>query len=265
MSPVIRNDNSHAVYPGGKRDLRLEAGEVSVREGDEADALLALDGVNELGGDEGQSALDAYRAERGPVTTGESGAAKLEREVAEVRNAATLVGTSAPLQRVIGDDQAPLGPPTGTISTKAVEAAKSDAQRAAFGDHEALPGEKVTTPQVPSPAGGPTGDEVHDRQVETTEAVDEVAQGLIPAEHAARGVTGADGEVDLEEVLDDDDDGDGEVARDDAGARTYEDVKGDDLDKLATDRNIEGRSSLKADEIRAALREQDAAAAAPQS
>jgi hypothetical protein len=48
---------------------------------------------------------------------------------------------SAPLNRVIGDNEAPYGPPTGTITTKqaVMREASNSNERNAFGDHEWLP------------------------------------------------------------------------------------------------------------------------------
>jgi hypothetical protein len=50
-------------------------------------------------------------------------------------------GVAAPLNKVIGDNEAPFGPPTGTITTKqaVMREASSSAERLAFGDHEWLP------------------------------------------------------------------------------------------------------------------------------
>jgi hypothetical protein len=48
---------------------------------------------------------------------------------------------AAPLNVVVGDNEAPFGPPTGTITTKqaVMRDASSSAERLAFGDHEWLP------------------------------------------------------------------------------------------------------------------------------
>jgi hypothetical protein len=64
-----------------------------------------------------------------------------QKKFGEVTEWVGHASVSAPLNRVIGDNEAPFGPPTGTITTKqaVMRAAENSNERNAFGDHEWLP------------------------------------------------------------------------------------------------------------------------------
>jgi hypothetical protein len=70
--------------------------------------------------------------------------AKPDAMMAAVADRIAWIGdatVAAPLNTVVGDNEAPFGPPTGTITTKqaVMRDAASSAERMAFGDHEWLP------------------------------------------------------------------------------------------------------------------------------
>lgn len=85
--------------------------------------------------------------------------------IKDARHAVRAESVSEPLNRVVGDDEAPFGPPTGEVSTKVDEARKGVAERIAFADHEAL--DPVTEPdELLTPHGIEKSQVIHNRQNE---------------------------------------------------------------------------------------------------
>jgi hypothetical protein len=83
----------------------------------------------------------------------------------DARHTVRAESVSEPLQRVVGDDEAPFGPPTGEVSTKVDEARKGVAERIAFADHEAL--DPVDEPdELLTPHGIEKSQVIHNRQNE---------------------------------------------------------------------------------------------------
>lgn len=168
--PVIQNQNSQGVKP---TDLpRLAAGEArSVNDAD-AKKYLAVDGVVKLTGDEADSAL----AGSGTTSPDKTGDMVVNESIAE-HAAQTGAFIAAPNQVVVGDDEAPLGPPTGVRSTKRTEAEKDLAHRLAFADHEALG--KVEVGAEETPHGVPTSQVIHNEQADAQATADELAGELV--------------------------------------------------------------------------------------
>jgi hypothetical protein len=99
----------------------------------------------------------------------------------EARSAARRF-LSATNQVVVGDDEAPFGPDTGTVTTKQAHiegVPAGDPERVAFADHEAFPSE----------VQGKSVTDVHAQQAVDTEAVNQLAAEILDdaAEGEARG------------------------------------------------------------------------------
>lgn len=129
------NTNNQRVEP--TEGVRLKAGQVGHFDGVDADRLLALDGVHPLDSDEG----DEYVKAHPEVVTSEASASLVLSDALTAVSRAQAVITQAPQQRVIGDDEAPLGPPTGTVTTRHQQAELSPVDAAAFAPNEALASE----------------------------------------------------------------------------------------------------------------------------
>lgn len=178
---VYRNNLKHGINPTGSR--RVPPGGVVDAQGDEAKVYEATNGVEKLSGQEAKDALEPRYD--GP-TSGKSGAMLQEEALAEGRVAARALTVSGPLNVVVGDDEAPYGPPTGTLSTKRDEAQKDLAHRLAFADHEAV--EKVSTEGVDplTPHGVVNGQFVHNDQAEAFDRANDTAELLVEAAEDAK-------------------------------------------------------------------------------
>lgn len=158
--PYVRNDNQHGVRTGNSRVAANSVGYVS---DEDLKVYETYEGVEKLSDAKGKEAVEEQRA--GGLTP-ESPSHDLHEELAELRVAHRMAAVAAPLQVVRGDDDAPLGPPSGVITTKqAVAKGGSEAERRAFADHE-----YDEVPEGASP--------VEQVQAEATNAAEEVAQGL---------------------------------------------------------------------------------------
>jgi len=87
---------------------------------------------------------DNEAAEAAQNRPGTYASAKPNKVMGSIADAMAWIGratTSAPLNVVVGDNEAPYGPPSGTITTKqaVMRDASSSVERRAFGDHEWLP------------------------------------------------------------------------------------------------------------------------------
>lgn len=112
---VLKNTLGHVVSSGS---LKLRAGHAKLVDNEDADArvVAGYNGVESLspGSDEANAALDRSR----PVCE-RSGESDFGTELARARGRVNHIAVSAPLQIVVGDDAAPLGPPSGTVTTAA--------------------------------------------------------------------------------------------------------------------------------------------------
>lgn len=195
MGTILKNPHNQSVYTDASD--RVPAGAVVEVDGDRAKALKAL-------GFESASKEDlaAYNESRNGTVPGESEGAfdGLRQLSADARSALSVATVAGPNSLVIGDDQAPHGPGTGTITSKQAVAANGDAEdRAAFGPNEAHQVGEVDPEQNP-------GAEVHNAQVKQSNAV----EGLIA-------------EITGEEASDDDDDGEGDAPAGDGDTPAGED------------------------------------------
>lgn len=233
MSPTFLNENTHAVYVDGDNgDVKLAAGQAKDVSGKAADQLKGMRNVRTLTGDEAKAALE--RPAGGSTDGDLSG--ELGNVVAGAVGELSQLATAAPLRVVVGDDQAPYGPPSGTVSTKGIEAAKDEAHRRQFADGEAIA--KVGEQEQP-PHGIVTHDVVHNAQVDAAESAEDLARMI------AQGIGSG-----LPDEVEDD------------GGDDVDNLSGEALDAAVSEADIAGRSSMSADEKRAALREHRAAAAA---
>lgn len=92
----------------------------------------------------------------------------------------------APLQRVVGDDAAPQGPPSGTITTRfaaATSGEEGDLEAFAQGEEKVALGEKIEVAGDASDldvlAGRATGAQIHNAQVDNGQAAEEAARQFI--------------------------------------------------------------------------------------
>jgi hypothetical protein len=172
------NTNDHAVRvrddEGNLR--RLAPGAVIAAEGDFEKRVKSVDGL-ESATDEHR---DAYRAQLADVSNEDPTPDQAVSEaVSGARAAVTRAQVVEPLQRIVGDDDAPFGPPTGTITTKSAimeETKPGDPERNAFADHERLPSEL-----------GENASEVEVAQAEVSEQIEEIRQSIDPGEAEGRG------------------------------------------------------------------------------
>jgi hypothetical protein len=123
------------VYEGDEptrvNGVRYAPGSVS-----ESDDVKDKKGFREVSDEE----VEKLAADR-PGTFGDAKPDAWEEKFAEHSAWVGRASVAAPLNRVIGDNEAPYGPPTGTITTKqaVMREASSSNERNAFGDHEWLP------------------------------------------------------------------------------------------------------------------------------
>ena len=136
--PKLVNRNDHAVRARDEngRSHRLRPGQVVDADGAQADALKGVSGVESAS----SSDEDAYNETLAQGSSDEVGEGQTAMELyAKARLDGKILTVVLPLQEVIGDNAAPFGPPTGTITTKQAIAAEADPDSLtskAFGDHE---------------------------------------------------------------------------------------------------------------------------------
>lgn len=181
--PTFVNNNAHPVrVQKGAGLQRLRPGQVVEADGEYADALSATPGVDNAT----KKASDAYakseEQRRAADAEGEPGRRLSEKLALGPARTAIRRAVAAPLRRVVGDDAAPHGPASGELSSKAEEAAKSDAGRRAFAPGEALPGQKVkgvgTPPALLPASSDPSSGEVHNAQADAAEQAEEALDVL---------------------------------------------------------------------------------------
>ena len=139
--PEVVNKLPHGVRVKDENgdEHRLRAGQVKSVEGDAADRLLAVEGVEQASSEDKESWDTEYARMSGRVTDAPTIGASLEDSINNARRHVRIASVAMPLNTVIGDDDAPLGPPSGTITTKQAVARQSLVDRGAFSDHEHLP------------------------------------------------------------------------------------------------------------------------------
>ena len=190
----ILNTNDQRVEP--TEGVRLKAGQSGHFEGGQLDSLLALDGVVEADSSE----ADEYRKAHPEANTSDSSASLVLQDALNQASRAAAVIAQAPQQRVIGDDEAPHGPPTGVVTTRQlIQEEEGDAH---FGTNEAAPSEAPDERIVP--VGSETefdaakreGSTAPQRQVQaqasadTHEVVEEVVAAMHPQEGASKSKRG---------------------------------------------------------------------------
>lgn len=207
--PSFVNSHDHPVRIADENGnlQRYTPGQVVKAEGRNAD-LLVESGAFETATEEDVQAFDASR--RGMQPGGLRIAAKdaLSGALLYLRQ----MTVSGPANVVIGDDAAPVGPPSGTITTKHEVALKGGPrEQRAFAPNEAPadPSRKVGE-GYGTPEGLPGGatvsqEQVYNDQVDNAVAATQAAQQLIDT---------GEGSVEYEDYLEDDegDEGDGSPA-----------------------------------------------------
>jgi hypothetical protein len=232
--PLLINTND-----GGRAEpregLRLRAGQTGYYSGDDADLLLQQDGVVEADSDEGREYIEAHQE---PADGGVSVRERTQGILSGLRVAHRTAAIVAPLQRVIGDDEAPMGPPSGVITTKSAAAGMDSQSRQAFAQNEALPEDvaldEERAPQRVAQAKLKAG--ADELTVELNEAVETPGFTTEPKP----GPVARTSDAAPDEPQGDEDDGDDEP-------------KGADLDKALDEAGLQ--KSGTADEKRARLRE----------
>lgn len=157
----VKNTLDHGVRADGQR---IPAGGVAKVDGDSA--LADYPGVESSS----KKDYDAYRKQR--EVGGGSPSRDRHEALKGYRQAHRAESVAAPLQVVVGDDDAPYGPNTGTITTKQAVAKQGAEEKRRFADHEQA--------EVPEGAS-----KIEQKQAANTRAVEEVAQRLADAEQAA--------------------------------------------------------------------------------
>jgi hypothetical protein len=160
----VKNTNPHYIYAetNGRME-RMAPGQI--KEVDDDSRLNRSPGVESSS----QEDFDKWNEERSGGSTDETDEMRRNREFGELRAQADQVAIAAPLQVVVGDDDAPFGPPSGTITTKEAIVKGGDAEdRRRFADHERFEDE------LPENAS-----EVEQRQARSKSAVSQKAEELL--------------------------------------------------------------------------------------
>jgi hypothetical protein len=157
--PYFRNENPHGVRVGNSR---IPANSVGYVSDEDAKSYANYNGVSKVSDSEGKKAVEEQRDSK---MTDVSPGTELNSRMAEARVASRSYGVTGPLQVVIGDDDAPYGPPSGVVTTKQLEAQKGPEEKRRFADHEHI--------EVPEGAS-----QVEKDQAENTRVVEEVAREL---------------------------------------------------------------------------------------
>lgn len=133
----LANNNPHWIYvdKGDGNLVGVGPGQIINASGDFEQNLRNTPNVGEPTDEQREKRDAAQQAGERPTQL------KDETLTAPMLEASRLGNTavSAPLQEVIGDDDAPYGPPTGTITTKQAVAQEGPVEKERFADHERLP------------------------------------------------------------------------------------------------------------------------------
>lgn len=181
------NDNTHDAYvPGDGRELvRVPRGHVLSVQEDSAlhRGAQRTSNLREVTEDEAQDVRESL------VSGGDLGEVTrlggLGNEVASATAELSHAVASAPLQVVVGDDQAPYGPGTGTVTTKQAivqdggsEEYQAFAQGEPKGKVEQQEGAPNQDGEPLGPHGTPVSSQVHNEQVAARDTVEEIARDL---------------------------------------------------------------------------------------
>jgi hypothetical protein len=174
------NDNAHPIRVNDSDGVlrRIRSGEVVSASGKFADRLKSTNGVRSATKEDVKAHTAAVEARSGAARgpTPEHAQADAVREARREVGALTVSG---PNSVVIGDDQAPHGPGSGTVTTKQAVAAKTKGHDPHFAPNEAhqvgpVEGDEATV----GGATVPSGREVHNSQVANAERTEEAASAL---------------------------------------------------------------------------------------
>lgn len=184
MPKLVNTNPTPARVDNGKGVLqRILPGQVVSAEGAYADNLTATNGF-ETASSQDVERWDAELERRRMKAAMPGDGSRLSQKLAigPARQALRMQTTVAPLQRVIGDDAAPQGPPSGTITTRG-EAATSgepgDLRAFAQGEELIAQGIKVPAPGASEQdvlAGRATGADIHNAQVDNMQAAEAAAK-----------------------------------------------------------------------------------------
>lgn len=171
--PKLVNKNAHGIRVTSEdgRETRLRAGQVMEASGELADLLSGVANVQPAKKEDVDAWEAVLAASRHDAGQG------MDNILAQARVAVSQATISAPLNVVIGDNDAPMGPPTGTVTTKQAMMREGGDNKRAFGDHERLPEE----------AEDEGLSEVERIQAEAKAAVEELSQDLIDSGKPSKG------------------------------------------------------------------------------
>lgn len=228
MDYVNKNTHDAFVSNNDGKLQRIQPGEVVSSDGAFADRLGVTPGVQTASSADKKAWEQKSSGAEPEGASSPTPSSLLNEAIVEARTAAQKL-IAATNQLVVGDDQAPYGPPSGTVTT--VEAVNDPEH---FGHLSAAHVGKVKSAETAEgKIGGlaqPTGPEVHNSQVEAHERIADVASQLA-------GLHGGS----------EPDDGEGD---------DYDDLKGTELDAELEARDLPKTGTV--DEKRERLREDDA-------
>lgn len=215
MSPSFINENSHPVrvtrpseLAGGASELvRIVPGQIIEADGAFADALEGTRGVNKASSED-ENTYEAELERRQNEHAGPAPGLDAKLAIGPAR-IAVRAAVAAPLRRVVGDDAAPHGPASGTVTTKAEAARVDNVEREAFAQHERLPEETipgVDLEALPAALGAfdHTSSQVETAQAINAELAEEAAQEYIEGQGSGGVQAKTSGEA-LAEQRDEDD------------------------------------------------------------
>lgn len=184
MPKLVNTNPTPARVDNGKGVLqRILPGQVVNAEGAYADNLTATSGFQSASSEDinrWDDELDRRRMKGAMPGDGSRLSQKLA--LGPARQALRMQTTVAPLQRVIGDDAAPQGPASGTITTRgdaATSGKPGDLRAFAQGEELIAQGVKIDAPGASEQdvlAGRATGADIHNAQVDNMKAAEAAAK-----------------------------------------------------------------------------------------
>ncbi len=178
----VRVDKPHPIS-GAPSLQRIIAGQVVEAEGAFLDNLLATAGVESASkGAEDAWAEDVERGDVAGAMPGDASRLSAKMALGPQRVALRHATVAAPLRRVVGDSTAPVGPPSGVVTTKGevVGDGSDEELTRAYAQNEALPGQSIEGVGEPDPllpsSAVPTEPEIFNAQVANAEAAEEAAR-----------------------------------------------------------------------------------------
>jgi hypothetical protein len=137
--PELVNNLEHPVRvrDDDGETVRVVPGQIVSVDGRAADELSAIEGLDTPTDED----RDAWEARNQLTSAVDSGKESLQNAYAALRVRGKASLTAVPLNQIVGDNDAPIGPPSGTITTKQAVARLGPAEKRAFADHERLPEE----------------------------------------------------------------------------------------------------------------------------